>query len=172
MSSYYFEIRSNEGSKVASILIAKVVSILHAVTKVDGQSPIGINFPFMQEHKNENVTSFGETMRVFGTKGDLLVFLRNASLSALLEEPDLTVSKIQEVPDDAAFVQTLRDRTVERRKKLKIKVERYFPYMKLKSLSNKKKFSLFIKTKTVQEPTPGYFSTYGLSKDGSTTPYF
>ena len=40
------------------------------------------------------------------------------------------------------------------------------PYLKLRSLSKKESFSLFIRYESMEEPTSGMFSCYGLSKGG------
>jgi len=45
-------------------------------------------------------------------------------------------------------------------------------FLNIKSLSNKKSFRLYIKNTLKTEETKGRFSSYGLSLNGSTLPYF
>lgn len=172
MTDFYFEIEVKGDPAISGHIFAKLISVLHAIYKEHGASPIGVNFPYWQDHNRPNLATIGKVIRFFGDKGNLTYFSRNPILLDIIENAEVKCSRILPTPGDATFVITRRNRALEKYIRNKWPISRYLPYIKYKSKTSGSRFSLFIEMNHSPIETKGLFSTYGLSKGNVTVPYF
>lgn len=147
---------------------------------------LGLSFPgFKARH------GIGNKIRVFGSKNELSRFLSILDLNNLDEYID--ISKIRQVPEGvnsfAIFSRVCRTSQQKKAKKYSLRYNSEYSvelqrikkiydkrlkesaYVPLKSNSNGRNFSLFIRKIIVEDSKDGKFSTYGLSNT-ATVPLF
>lgn len=172
MTDFYFEIEVKSDPALSGQIFSRIISVLHAVYKDHGASPIGVNFPYWQDHVSPKLAIIGKVIRFFGDKGNLTYFSRNPVLLDIMENAEVKCSRILPTPSDATFVTTRRNRALEKCIRNKWPISRHLPYIKHKSKTSGKHFSLFIEMNHSPNEVKGLFSTYGFSKGNSTVPYF
>ena len=172
MTDYYMQIQVTGSTELARDAFSQVINVLHGIYKDEGSSPLGVSFPYWQDHTDERKTTLGNVMRLFGDKFHLISFSRNADINTLEESGLVKIRQVKATPEDAVNTVVKRDRCIERYKKNGWPIKKMLLYIKYRSRRTKRTFSLFVDTKPAPEEKAGGFSTYGFRKDGSTVPYF
>ena len=167
-----------------SELMNAVFSKLHRALVKAATNKIGISFP-------KAGVNLGNTLRLHGSKEQLTQLMEINWLKALSDYTE--VFSIQIVPEKCKYrvvsriqaksnVSRLYRRSLrkgwlsqeEAEKRMLQKKEQFFdtPFVKLKSLSSRQNFRLFIKQGPIlDQPIQGIFSAYGLSQQ-ATIPWF
>jgi CRISPR-associated endoribonuclease Cas6/Csy4 subtype I-F len=173
MNRYYFDVRILGSFKERHIIVSKIMTILHCTINGKDDSTISVGFPFWQEHADESYATVGDVLRFVGDKTDLIMFSRNHSLNELCENDAIEINKIKDVPLDSVEVIYKRNRAIEKHFKYKRndKILKFKPKFKVKS-SSKDGFTLFIDMIKSESRVNNGYTTYGLSKNGSTFPLF
>lgn len=196
--NYYLEITLiNDNEFGFSRLWTSVYTQLHLafVEQKDAneQIPYGVSFPEYKtvESKGKRLMLLGAKLRVFANSADELQKLDlNKWLDRLSDYVHIKSPKQVESVTQYLTVNRYRPkasaenlaRRYARRKNISLeealkRLEGYqpkhapYPYLQLKSLSGGSQFSLCLNQQTVEKPTAGKFSTYGLSAT-STVPHW
>ena len=186
MFESYFDVSKPADGSFAPLKLA--FTILHGVMAGNPEKQIALSFPdYYFDNGKNGVGTLGDTIRVFA-ESSLLIELRNHPYLKNIEGPDiLTLSGIEKVPDDALATCFVRDRTVEHYHNAAKKYEdfktragglRVPPHITLESSGStaegnqKNNFTMFIRRVAAPAHKTGRYTSYGLSIDGSTVPWF
>ncbi|MGK0289822.1 MAG: hypothetical protein ACI86H_001269 [bacterium] len=141
---------------------------------------LAISFPdycFEANRKKGNCT-LGKRLRIFGKIPSLLRFLNNPYIVSLSKAGVVTITDPLKIPEKTYPVCFVRDRRLDRyfrdwRDSDRTMLSEFkFPFITLDSSRSNNKFTLRIRQDFVEEYSTGEYSSYGLSKDGSTVPWW
>ncbi|TDB58597.1 MULTISPECIES: type I-F CRISPR-associated endoribonuclease Cas6/Csy4 [Photorhabdus] len=182
---YYLEIRVLPDLEFGQQdLMAALFAKLHRALGQAGNGRIGVSFPRVGK-------TLGNTLRIHGASEALNDLQALPWLKGLRDYTE--VVDIQPVPKNTQYrcvsrvqvnssVERLRRRSVKKgwlteeqaRQRIPISKEQRtdLPFLNLKSLSSGQSFPLFVEQGPIEDrPTPGIFSSYGLSAS-ATIPWF
>jgi CRISPR-associated endonuclease Csy4 len=185
---YYFEINFLPTQEIPlNFLWSKVFYRMHLrlvqMQDTKGNVPIGLSFPGYAF----DPVGLGNALRVFARSRDTLELFNESSPLKIFSEY-VHITGIREVPQNVVYVKYERHQvgaSIEclarrRAKRDQISYEdalqkyaRYvreqsmYPFIKMKSDSSNKRFSLFIKKEPSSASDDFWFTTYGLSKNSS-----
>ena len=196
--NFYQQIRLTPDAEVGlGFLWTKVYTQVHLALAEYNNSAnnIGISFPeYQYNEKKPKDSTIGKVIRVFAKDTDSLAKLDLRKWLKRLEDY-ASLSEITECPTDSDYgvftryqpknqssLRRIARRRIERLQeseqqamnhisKLKTKKSNY-PCILLVSLTNHHEYPLFIKLEKTSESESQDYSTYGLSKNGSTVPIF
>ncbi|CAQ84808.1 MULTISPECIES: type I-F CRISPR-associated endoribonuclease Cas6/Csy4 [Photorhabdus] len=182
---YYFEILvlpDPEFSKQS--LMEALFAKLHRALGQVGNGRIGVSFPCARK-------TLGDKLRIHGASEALNDLQALPWLKGLRDYTE--IMDIQPVPQDTQYrrvsrvqvkssAERLRRRSIKKgwlteeqaRQRIPISKEQrtHLPFLLVKSLSSRQTFPLFIEQGPIEDkPTPGVFSSYGLSAS-ATIPWF
>ncbi len=171
----------------SSLLMNALFSKLHRALVSAGEGRIGVSFPDIEK----NSGTLGERLRLHGSSADLMRLQSTNWLSGMRDH--LIVSEIQAVPANTSHrvvsriqakssPERQRRRAIRRLGLSEEEAVNYIPdsaakrlrlpSLSLASQSTGQQFRLFIAHQPLQaQATPGEFSAYGLSQNG-TIPWF
>lgn len=168
----FIEIEATGRDKITSFRLAH--DFLHG--HVSGEeNELATSFP---DYMNNDVhCQMGNRLRVIGCKNKLNEIVNHAVLARLTSQSMLTVSAIQPVPDNHIHVRFIRDRSLDKAKKKERETGEKAQFVRMPSIErqskeNKYPHRVFVRKELAIEPVKGSFSSFGLSKDGSTVPYW
>lgn len=181
-----FRLLNNTEIKINILRNQLFFQIHRAILPMNGRA--GISFPGYDKNQK---SPLGNIIRVFGSNADLANFLTNLSIVPIRDYID--VSGINNTPDCCQYVSFSRIqpkgysamRRFLRRNKDETKKQGFYdkegynnfvynlPYINYYSTSTKNYVRVFIKmgNPTIESKNGG-FSSFGLSKEGSTVPHF
>lgn len=174
------------------LLRSRLFTVLHGVLSRHYDGTVGLSFPEIIENK------LGKVIRAFGTQEVLQHLNHQPALQNLADRGAIQINYILRTPDETGAVRFIRDRSVEKQgryylarcqkrrqkrgtdksefaKPLSVANQRFnncLPYVQLLSSSNENNFSISIRKQDAVFTQEGTFSSYGLSKKGSTVPWF
>lgn len=182
MKRKYFDIVIKADKEYQAQLMAELMRQLHGILSGLGEHApnIALSFPYHQHGLRQDQTQMGHIVRVVGDQLSVLQIHRHGAIGYLAESGFFRIKEIEDVPDDAVEVRFVRDRLKEKYAKVRklypdVKHETdniCYPYVDLRSQSNKKNFKLYVRMEKAESRVDGQYSTYGLSKEGSTVPFF
>ena len=196
---FYFDVEMTvtRGDDV-HLVQSKLLHILHGFNRSMDEPGVGVSFPKWFAHLDQKQSTVGTVFRFVGDRTILTIFAVNASLSDLADHEVVDISGIKEVPTDVDEVRFIRDRLLERYRKESDdqSIESFSKYVEAKSLTcqqfggsvlmknawppavalkskqNRKVYPIRVRMESSSEIVSGHFSSYGLSKEGSTVPLF
>lgn len=189
---YYQEVKILPSQEVSEAFIwEKLYRQLHiglvSLKDEDDNVPLGVSFPGYQLSPR----GLGHQLRIFAEEEQMLKALKLDTRLERLKDYVQT-KRISPVPDVVQGYAVYR--RVHQTKSVAQKARRYakrhfmsfddaeklfpqksleekYPYLQLESLTNKKRFSLFISKEHKERPANGKFNVYGLSSE-TTVPEF
>lgn len=177
---------------------SNLMHILHGFNRSMDTPGVGVSFPRWHAHVDVTRSTVGTTFRFVGDRMTLNLFSANAALGDMADHEVIDIHAVQEVPEDVDEVRFVRDRLMERFRKEKEdqSIEAFADYITsrsltcqqhggsvmmsnawppavaLKSRENRKVYPIRVRMESSPTRTDGTFSSYGLSHDGTTVPFF
>lgn len=142
-------------------------AIFKRIHSIIGQFDINVGLSYPEYDNNINKSVLGTKFRVFGTMEDLAFFKRDRDLASLSEDGFLRLRQI-DIPSEYTKVKYVRDRTRDNyynKNNSRRKEPEEFPFIPLKSFSNKNNYTIKIKKVVVKDLNDSefIFNSFGLS---------
>ncbi|MCX4030211.1 type I-F CRISPR-associated endoribonuclease Cas6/Csy4 [Endozoicomonas sp. SM1973] len=196
--SHYVDVDIITPANETGWMMGKVMRQLHGYLSANEINTIGVAFPELKNnHPGNQLRIFGDqTALARLIKGSNLLFLQESGgikLIQCLNTPEVNtfVSYRRSQRADRGspkglkkgqerFIQYLKNKGIEPDQTiLKARAHRWHKeyqaeraFLSIGSKSTGQQFQLCIQQTLSSKPTEGYFSSYGLSKSGTTLPYF
>ncbi len=176
---YYLDITLNDKEFARREAFGKIMKIIHGISSLNKESKVAVGFPSMQSSSKQEFTTIGSSIRLVGSRFDLMVIYKNPYIESMIETFGIEIKKIHAVPEDESVeVLYYRDRYTENYKKdpRGQTQTKFFPFVSMQSGNSTKLFMLYIGLKEAGASTYSNssvsYSTYGLAKGGSSFPLF
>lgn len=170
--TYFIEFQALGSSKSNTFRL--IHDLFHGHVSGD-ENFLAISYPEYQ--CNDLDCRLGNRIRAVGNEKDLVELSENPAVKRLLLQNMIAVGEITTIPDNHINVRFVRDRTLDKAKKLEKETGEKasfikMPFFERKSKKNKYAHKVFIRKELSMDPVVGQYSSFGLSKDGTTVPYW
>jgi CRISPR-associated endoribonuclease Cas6/Csy4 subtype I-F len=169
---YFIEFEAINSNKKSAFRL--IHDLFHGHVSGD-ENFLAISYPEYQ--CNDLGCRLGNRIRVVGNKKDLIRLSGNLAIKRLLLQNMIAVGEITKIPKNHINVRFIRDRTLDKAKKIEKETGEKAEFLKMpfferKSYKNKYAHKVFIRKELSMDPVFGQYSSFGLSKDGTTVPYW